>query len=161
MMGGADVMGSLRAWVSPEGHSANNELTTCRTPWRAMNPASDLALDHLQLEFGNGLGGIEALRASLNAVHDGMTTIEPEWILEIVEPLAGGFIAAVLDPAVRLQQCGRAEITIAVPPIARAGGRAAGAQDAFVEPVELFAVLVAVPPFLVRCRRAGLRTRHH
>src|ERR1700681_254348 len=105
-----------------------------------------LPLDHHQLEFGDGLGRIEALRAGLGAVQDGVATIEPERILEIVEPLAGGFIAAVLDPAVRLQQRGRAEITLAVPPIARAGGRAAGAQDAFIESVELFAVLVALPP---------------
>src|ERR1700694_5455991 len=121
--------------------------------------ASDLALDHLQLEFGDGLGRIEALRAGLGAVQDGVATIEPERILEIVEPLAGGFIAAVLDPAVRLQQRGRAEITLAVPPIARARGRTAGAQNTFVEAVELFAVLMALPPFFLRRRRRRLQPR--
>src|SRR6202035_4431843 len=115
--------------------------------------ASDLPLDHHQLEFGDGLGRIEALRAGLGAVQDGVAAIEPARVLEIIEPLAGGLIAAVLDPSCRLQQRGRAEIAVAVPPIARARGRAAGAEDAFIEAVELFAVLVALPPFLLRRRR--------
>src|SRR5437899_2208096 len=119
--------------------------------------ASDLPLDHLQLEFGNCLGRIEALRAGLGAVHDGVATIEPERVLEIVEPLAGGFVAAVLDPARRLQQRGRSQEALAVPPIARARRRAAGAENAFVEAVEFFAVLVALPPFLLRRRRGGLQ----
>src|ERR1700681_2006293 len=98
-----------------------------------------LPLDHHQLEFGDGLGGIEALRAGLGAVQDGVAAIKPERILEIVEPLAGGFIAAVLDPACRLQQRRRSQKALAVPPIARARRRAAGAENAFVEAVELFA----------------------
>ena len=81
---------------------------------------SDLPLDHLQLEFGDGLGGIETLGAGFGAVQNGVAAIKPERVLEIVEPLAGGFVAAVGDPAVRLQQCGRAQIALAVPPIARA-----------------------------------------
>src|SRR5437016_82203 len=119
----------------------------------------DLPLDQLEFELGDRLGRIEALRAGLGAVHDGVAAIEPERILEIVEPFAGRFIAAVLDPAVRLQQRGRAQIALAVPPIARTGGRAAGAEDAFVEAVELLAVLVALLPFLLRRRRRRLQPR--
>src|SRR5262249_41177917 len=78
---------------------------------------------------------------------------------EIVEPLAGGFIARIRDPPRRLQQRGRAEEAVAVPPIARAGGRAAGTEDAFIEPVELLAVLVALLPFLLRRRRRPLQPR--
>src|SRR5882757_9391642 len=107
-------------------------------------PRSNLPLDHLQLELGDRFRRVEALWAGLCAIHDGVAAIEPERILEIVEPLAGGLIAAIGDPSRRLQQRGRAEKTFAVPPIARARGRAAGAQDAFVEPVEFFAVLVAL-----------------
>src|SRR5258707_6153822 len=88
----------------------------------------DLPLDHLQLELGDGFRGVEALRARLGAVHDGVAAVEPERILEIVEPLAGGFIAGILDPARRLQQRGGAEGTFAVPPVARARGRATGAE---------------------------------
>src|SRR5580692_4226677 len=121
--------------------------------------ASDLPLDHLQLEFGDRLGWIKSLRTGLGTIQDGMAAIEPERVLEIVQPLAGGFIAAVGDPSVRLQQGGWAEITVAVPPIARARGRAAGAENTFVEAVELFAILVALPPFLLRRRRCGLQPR--
>src|SRR5215216_2189854 len=81
---------------------------------------SDLPLDHLQLELGDRLRRVETLRAGLGAIHDGVAAIEPERVLEIVEPLAGGLIAAVGDPARRLQERGRAEKTFAVPPIARA-----------------------------------------
>src|ERR1700722_17003557 len=84
-----------------------------RSPGRRPRERSDLPLDHHQLEFGDGLGRIEALRAGLDAVQDGVAAIEPERILEIVEPFAGGFVAAVLDPARRLQQCGGSEIAVA------------------------------------------------
>src|ERR1700745_3787635 len=109
---------------------------------------SHLPFDQLQLELGDRLGGIETLRTGLGAVHDGVAAVEPERVLEIVEPLAGSFVARVLDPAGGLQQRRRSEEALAVPPIARARGRAAGAQDALVKAVELFAVLVALPPFL-------------
>src|SRR3954467_3456909 len=106
-------------------------------PRGASSPgASDLTLDQFELELGNRLGRVEALRAGLGAVHDGVAAIEPERILEIVEPFAGGFITAVLDPAVRLQQRRGSQIALAVPPVARAGGRAAGAQNTFIKTVE-------------------------
>src|SRR6202008_4101572 len=100
-----------------------------------------------------------ALWAGFGAVHDGVAAIKPERILEIVEPLAGCFIARVLDPARCLQQRGRSKEALAVPPIARARGRAAGAEDALIEAVELFAVLVALLPFLLRRRRSRLQPR--
>ena len=89
------------------------------------------------LDLGDRLRRIEALRAGLGAVHDGVAAVEPERVFEIVEPLAGRLVAAVADPAVGLQQRGRAEIALRVPPVARARRRAAGAQDALVVAVEL------------------------
>src|SRR5262245_35481791 len=112
-----------------------------------------LPLDHLLLDLGDGLRRIEVLRAGIGAVQDGVAAVEPERVLEIVEPLAGRLVAAVDDPALCLQQRRRPEEAVAVPPVARAGGGAAGAQDALVEPVELAAVVVALPPFLLRRRR--------
>src|SRR5581483_7857747 len=99
------------------------------------------ALDQLALEGGDRGRRVQTLGAGLGAVHDGVSSIEPEAILELVEPLAGALVAAVLDPAVGLEQDGGAEIAVAVPPIGGAGGRTAGAQDALVEPVELVAIL--------------------
>jgi hypothetical protein len=61
-------------------------------------------------------------------------------IFQVVQTLAGGFVAAVGDEAVGLQQAGRADELVRVPPERRAAGRAAGAQDALVQAVELFAL---------------------
>ena len=50
-------------------------------------------------------------------------------------------VAAVGDEAIGLQQAGRADELVGVPPEARARGRAARAQDAFVQAVQLVALL--------------------
>src|SRR6201991_2687363 len=118
-----------------------------------------LPVDHLALDAGDRLRGVESLRAGLRAVHDGVAAVEPERILEIVEALALVFVAAVVDPSARLQQRGRTEEALGIPPVARARGRAAGAQDALVEPVELLTVLVALFPLLLRGRRDGVQPR--
>src|SRR6516165_3450198 len=126
---------------------------------RSMRPPSHLPFDQFQLELSDCFRRVETLRARLGAVQDGMAAVEPERVLEIVEPFAGGFIARILDPARSLQERSRSEEALAVPPIARAGGRAAGAKNALIKPVELLAVLVALPPFLLRRRRSGLQPR--
>src|SRR5690606_10745092 len=59
-----------------------------------------------------------------------------------------------------LEQDRRAEIFVRIPPVARAAGRAAGAQDAFVEPVEPGALLGRLEPLLARrWRGLGLQPR--
>src|SRR5690606_36713832 len=99
--------------------------------------SAEPAFHHQLLGLGNGLGRVEALRAGLRAVHDGMAAIELERILEIVEPFLARLVTAVDEPAIRLQQYRRPQILLAVPPVARAGGRAAGAEDALVQAVQL------------------------
>src|SRR5687768_5887907 len=99
-----------------------------------------LPLHHELLDLGNRARRRETFGAHIRAVHDGVAAIETEWILEIVEPLAGMLVAAVGEPAIGLEQNRGAEELVAVPPVARAGAGAAGAQDAFVEAVELGAV---------------------
>src|SRR6185437_1616869 len=100
--------------------------------------ASRLALDQHALDLGDGLRGIQILRADVRAVHDGVAAIETERVLQRIEPLAGRLVAAVDDPAVRGQQGRGPEKTVAVPPVARAGRRAAGAENAGSGPVDLF-----------------------
>ena len=85
-----------------------------------------------------------------------MAAIEAERVFQPIEPLARRLVAGVDQPAIGLEQHGRAEIALAVPPIARARCLAAEAQDAFIEPVELGPVLVALAPFLRRFGRDGL-----
>src|SRR5262249_18300092 len=134
-------------------HSASKTRVTALMSRANLAPTSHLPLDHLLLDLGDCLRRIEMLRAGVGAIHDGVAAIEPERVLEIVKPLAGRFIPAVDDPALRLQQCRGPEKTIAVPPVARTCGRAAGAQDALIKPIELGAILVALAPFLLRRRR--------
>src|SRR5258708_12421375 len=90
----------------------------------AVDAGLDLPLDHLQLELGDGFRGVEALRARLGAVHDGVAAVEPERVLEIVESFAGGLIAGILHPARRLQQRAGATTPVPVPPLAPPAGRA-------------------------------------
>src|SRR5215217_6608632 len=58
--------------------------------------------DHQFLGLGDGLGRVQALGADLGAVHDGVAAIELERVLEVVEALVRGVVAAVGDPAVGL-----------------------------------------------------------
>src|SRR5690606_25454524 len=100
-------------------------------------------------------GRVQALRAGARAVHDGVAAVQLEGIFEVVQAGAGVLVARVDDPAVGLQQDRRAQVTLAVPPVARAAGRAAGAQDALVQAVQLLAVLGGLQALAVR-RSRGL-----
>src|SRR6266403_1228133 len=98
-------------------------------PRKEFAARSHLPLDQHLLDLGDGLGGVEALRAGWGAIQDGVAAVEPERVFEIVEPLAGCLVAAVHDPTVRLQQDGRPEEALAVPPIAGTAGCAAEAEE--------------------------------
>src|ERR1700704_4873586 len=87
-----------------------NYTSSC--PGRSNRP-----LDHHLLDLGDGLGRVEALGAGLGAIHDGVAAVEPERVLELVEPLALGLVAAVGQPAIGLQQDGGSEIALAGPPV--------------------------------------------
>src|SRR6266851_38426 len=100
------------------------------------------AFGHHSLGVGNRSRRVEPFWAGLGAVHDGVAAVEPERVLEPVEALAGALVAAVGEPPIGLQQDRRTEITVLVPPVARAGGRAAEAEDALPQPVELGAFLL-------------------
>src|SRR5712691_3371792 len=105
-----------------------------------IRPRISVALGHQPLGIGDRGCRVEPFWAGLGAVHDGVAAIEPERVLEPVEALAGALIAAVGEPAIGLQQDRRAEIAVLVPPIARAGGRAAEAEDALPRPIEFGAL---------------------
>src|SRR5690606_19703319 len=79
--------------------------------------------------------------------------IEPERVLEGVEALAGHLVAAVGDPAVGLEKDRRTEIAVAVPPVARAGGLAAEAENALPQPVQPAPLLRALQPLAIGRRR--------
>jgi len=72
------------------------------TQWHENGNRLHLPLDHHALEVGDRFGRIEVLGAGLGAVEDGVAAVQPERILQIVEPLAGRFVARIHDPALRL-----------------------------------------------------------
>src|SRR6185369_16014735 len=143
-----------RAWLpsgGPRPPSARRLPVSCRSRC----PFGDQLLG-----FRDRFRWIQPLGTDIRAIHDRVTAIEAEWIFEAVEPLAGGFVAAVGEPAIGLQQDGRSEEAILVPPVARAARRAAEAEDAFVQAVELRPILGALQPLLARwCRGRGLQPR--
>lgn len=76
-----------------------------------------------------------------------MAPIQAHAIIQLGLALLFVLVPAVGEPAVGLEQHGWAQVFFAVPPVGGAGGRAAGAEDAFVETVELFAVGGGLPIF--------------
>src|ERR1700751_2566868 len=99
--------------------------------WRGASvQGSDSAAQHHFLDLADRLRRVQPLRADVDAVHDRVAAEQAVRILEVVEALAGRLVAAVGEEAVGLQQAGRADELVRVPPEARAGRRAARAQDA-------------------------------
>src|SRR3546814_17505238 len=89
-------------------------------PWAARSGRA--TLHHQLLDLRDRLGRVQALRASARAIHDGVAAVQLERLFQIVQALAGSFVARVADPAVGLQQDRRAEVLLAVPPETRATG---------------------------------------
>ena len=98
-------------------------------------------VNQFEINLGQGMGGFGVGGGRLFvSVWDrrqppagGGQTPPPETrsrILEIVESFARGLIARVDDPAVRRKQGGGTQVTVAVPPVTRAGRRTTGAEDA-------------------------------
>src|SRR4029077_20907444 len=123
-----------RSPIAPAGNASAND------PSRRASCALYRTLHHQLLDLADGPGRVEVFRAGVDAVHDAMTTEQAVRVLEIVEALGRRLVAAVGDEAVGLQQARRADELVRVPPERGAGGRAAGAQDALVEAVELLAL---------------------
>ena len=68
-----------------------------------------------------------------------MAPVQAHAVVQHLSPLGLVLVAGIGEPAVGLQEDGGAEVLFAVPPVRGAGCRAAGAEDAFVEAVELLA----------------------
>ena len=95
---------------------------------------------HHFLNLCDRLSRVQALRTSPAAVQDRVAPIQAHAIVQHLLPFRLVLVARIGQPAVGLEEHGGAEVFFAVPPVGGAGGGAAGAEDAFVEAVELFAV---------------------
>mmetsp|Transcript_15215 Transcript_15215/g.41587 ORF Transcript_15215/g.41587 Transcript_15215/m.41587 type:complete len:308 (-) Transcript_15215:66-989(-) len=107
-------------------------------------PAVLVGLGDLLLQVDDRLRRVEALGAAVGAVHDAVAAVELHGVVDPGEALLRELVAGVGDPAVGLHEHGRAEVVLGVPPVGRAGGHAAGAQDALVHAVQLGAVVLAL-----------------
>lgn len=96
------------------------------------------------LDLRNGATRVQALGAGPRAVEDSVAAVDAHAVVEIVFALGGLLVTGIGQPAVGLEKNGWAKVLLAVPPVRRARGRAAGTQNAFVETVELTAVCGAL-----------------
>lgn len=103
-----------------------------------------VAESHLLLDLGDRLAGVETLGAGSGAVEDSVATVQAHRVLEVVLALCRALVTRIGEPSVGLEQDGGAEVLLGVPPVRRARGRAAGAENALVEAVELAAVLLGL-----------------
>ena len=116
------------------------------------------------LDFGHSFAWIQSLRTSLGAVHDRVAAEDGERIPQTIQPLLGEFVSRIDHPTVSLskdkdkecidsshkypfdweereredkylQQDGRTEILVTVPPVGRARSAAASAQNTLVETI--------------------------
>jgi len=93
------------------------------------------------------------LRAGLGAVHDGVATVELEWVIEVGKTLGGLAVTRVGNPTEGLHEHGRSKVVVRVPPVGWAGCGATGAENALVHAVELLPVLRGLKVLIaVRCR---------
>ena len=119
------------------------------------------------LDVSDRLGGVESLGTGLGAVHDRVAAVELEAVVQSLQSLLSLLVTRVDDPAVglrerqsqtaiggrrggHLHEDGRAEVLVGVPPVRGAGGGAAGAENALVQPVQLLPVLLRLQELSVR-----------
>ena len=113
------------------------------------SPQSSSSLEsHLLLDLGDRQTGVEALGACAGAVEDGVAAVQAHRVVEGVLALGRPLVARVDQPPVRLEQDGGAQVLLRVPPVRGARRRAARAEDALVEAVELLSVRLALPVLL-------------
>ena len=72
---------------------------------------SDRPAHHQFLDLADRHRRVQPLRADVHAVHDGVAAEQAIRVFQVVQALGRGFVAAVGDEAVGLQQAGRARRT--------------------------------------------------
>ena len=151
--GGAPAQAGAAASDRPGAGSARRRDRTCTAGdagRHALARSRPRARTISSLILPIALRRVQALRAHVDAVHDRVAAEQAVRVLQVVETLAGRLVAAVGDEAIGLQQAGRTDELVRIPPERRARGRAARAQDALVQAVELFALRGRLQALLLR-----------
>lgn len=73
-----------------------------------------------------------------------MAPVNAHAVVQSLLTLGRPLVTGVNQPAVGLKENGRPQVLLAVPPVRRAGCRAAGAENALVEAVQLLAIFGAL-----------------
>lgn len=106
-----------------------------------------LGQGHALLDLSNGKTGVQTLGAGSRTVHDGVASVQTHGVLETGTAGSASLVTGVNHPSVGLHENSRAEVLSGVPPVRRARGRAAGAENAFVETIQLLTVLDGLEVF--------------
>jgi len=118
------------------------KFTTRQDRW-----PSELIGRKLHLDLCNGLRRVETFGAGAGAVEDSVTAVHAHRVLEFLLPVGAVCIPRIGDPSVCLHQSGRPKILILIPPVRRTRGRATGAKNTLVHPVEFLTVLLRLYVF--------------
>ena len=96
------------------------------------------------LDLVDGTTRVEILGTSVRAVHDGVAAVQLVGVVQTLQTLLRHLVTRIRDPAVRLLEDGGTEVLVRMPPVGRTRGRAASAQNALVQTVQLLAILVGL-----------------
>src|SRR5690606_1931273 len=99
----------------------------------------------------DGAGRVQSLGTNCDTVHDSPATEDTEWICKVGQTLGGGRVAAVGEEAIGLQQTGRSDELVGIPPERGTIGAAAGAKDALVQTIQLRPVFGRLQSLDGRC----------
>lgn len=99
---------------------------------------------HHLLDLRNGPCGVQALGAGPRAVENGVATVHAHAVVESGLTLGGLLVTGIGQPTVGLEEDGGSKVLLAVPPVRGAGSRAASAQNALIETVQLLTLLGAL-----------------
>lgn len=110
----------------------------------ASDSFTHLSESHALLDLSNRKRRVETLGACPRAVENGVASVQAHAVIQSVLALGLLLVTRVGNPAVRLEENSGSEVLLLVPPVGWAGCRAAGAKNAFVETVELLAILLGL-----------------
>jgi len=94
------------------------------------------------LQLVDGATGVQLLGTRVRAVHDRVAAVQLVGVVQTLQTLLRHLVTRVRDPTVRLLEDGGTQILVGVPPVGRTRRRAASAQNALVQTVQLLAILV-------------------
>mmetsp|Transcript_36677 Transcript_36677/g.88372 ORF Transcript_36677/g.88372 Transcript_36677/m.88372 type:complete len:207 (+) Transcript_36677:1161-1781(+) len=104
---------------------------------------------------------IQMLRTDPGTIHNRMTSVQFECIIQLLQPLILKVITRVFNPPVCLHQNRRAKVFVRIPPVGRTCRAAACAEDAFVHAIEFGPILTRLQEFCLSVYLAifGLKPR--